>query len=327
MTVEDLLRQAMADDVAPIPEPLDRWDDVEARAAATRRAAGRQRARRRHGGITALALAATAAAAFIALALTHAPARRVVVTPGAAPTVLTPPPTPASTVPGPAAGPTTAPTGGSTAGPTAVSSYQPLYPFRTLQEATAWEASYQATGVQPWHLDPGATALSFTGFLGYTDVTTVFGVRTDSTGAHVTVGFPNPTGSRVNSAVVHLRRFGTAATAPWEVVGTDDTSGFSLTTPKYATTVTSPFTVGGAITGVDENIKVQVLQLSSMTPLGLFCCQPAGSTGAPWQATVTWHGATDKVLIVAAATGGHVAAVERFTVTGVRTTAGTTPGL
>jgi hypothetical protein len=133
----------------------------------------------------------------------------------------------------------------------------------------------------------------------------------------------------VSSAVVHLRRFGSGNNAPWEVVGTDDTSTFSLTKPSYGAVVTSPFAVGGAITGVDENIRVEVLQLSSTTPIGTFCCQPAGNTGLPWSANVTFHGASDpgNVLIVAASTGGHLAAVERFTVTGVRTSGGSTPGL
>ncbi len=158
-------------------------------------------------------------------------------------------------------------------------------------------------------------------------MTTVFGVRTDASGAHVTVGFPNPNGSPVNSAVLHLRHFGSSATAPWEVVGTDDTPQFSLTTPRYGAMVSSPLSVGGAIDGVDESIKVRVWQLSSPTPIGIFCCQPAGGAGVPWAAAVTFTGATDPVVIVAASTGGHLAAVERFTVTGVRLTKGSTPGL
>jgi hypothetical protein len=335
MTVEDQLRQAMADHAAGIAMPADRWREIEVEATAARRVEARRRARRRTGGLTMLGLAAAAAAALIALpALTHEPTRRVAVTPANRPTtVVTPQPTAPTTA---TAGVTSTPgsPGGSattTVAPTSVPAagfaYQPLYPFRSLQEATAWQASYRASGAQPWHLDPGQTSLSFTGFLGYADVTTVFGVRTDATGAHVTVGFPDPNGSPVNAAVVHLRRFGTASDAPWEVVGTDDTANFSLTIPRYGSTVKSPLTVGGAIVGVDENIRVQVRQVSSSTPLGVFCCQPAGNSGAPWGATVAFKGATDKVLIVAASTGGHLAAVERFTVTGVRTGAGSTPGL
>jgi hypothetical protein len=311
----------------------DRWSEIEAEAAAARRAEARRRARRRTGELTMLGLAATAAAAaLIALpALTQESTRRVAVTPANRPTtVATPQPAPptsappgASATPGGRATTTIAPT----TIPAAGFNYQPLYPFRNLQEATAWQTSYRTTGAQPWHLDPGQTSLSFTSFLGFTDVTTVFGMRTDATGAHVTVGFPNPNGSPVNAAVVHLRRFGPGADAPWEVVGTDDTADFSLATPRYGATVKSPLSVGGAIRGVDENIQVQVRQVSSPTPLGAFCCQPAGNSGAPWGATVSFKGATDKVLIVAASTGGHLAAVERFTITGIRTAAESTPGL
>ncbi|MDQ1393246.1 MAG: hypothetical protein QOF30_2223 [Acidimicrobiaceae bacterium] len=333
MTVEDQLRQAMADHTAGIGLAPDHWDEIEVQAAAARRVQARHRARRRAGGLTVLGVAVTAAAALIALpALTHESTHRVAVTPANRPTtIVTPEPAPttvspgATTVPGATAAP-----GGVTTVPTTVPTgfaYQPLYPFRSVQEATAWQASYRATGAQPWHLDPGQTSLSFTAFLGYSDVTTVFDVHTDATGAHVTVGFPNPNGAPVNSAVVHLRRFGTGTDAPWEVVGTDDTANFKLTTPRYGTVVKSPLTVGGAIMGVDESIRVQVLQVSSPTPLGVFCCQPAGNSGAPWGATVSFKGATDQVLIVAASTGGHLAAVERFTVTGVRTAGGSTPGL
>jgi hypothetical protein len=327
MNTEEQLRQVLAEQSAAVPAPGDRWHEIEARAAAARRAEARRRVRRRVGGFGVVAVAACAAAALIALpALTHESTRRVVVTPGSQPTTgVTPQPTaPATTAPGQA--PSTAPPPATTI-PASGFSYQPLYPFRTLQEAAAWQASYRASGAQPWHLDPGQTTLSFTGFLGYSDVTTVLAVNNDSSGAHVTVGFPNPNGAPVTSAVVHLRRFGTANDAPWEVVGTDDSPDFSLTKPVYGATVRSPLNVGGAIIGVDENIRVQVLQLSSHTPLGVACCTPAGSSGAPWAATVTFHGATDSVLILAASTGGHLAAVERFTVTGVRTGGGTTPGL
>ncbi|HUO49581.1 MAG TPA: hypothetical protein VMU09_12170, partial [Acidimicrobiales bacterium] len=120
------------------------------------------------------------------------------------------------------------------------------------------------------------------------------------------------------SAVIHLARWGSVAGAPWEVVGTDDTS-FSLTTPAYGATARSPLAVGGSITGVDESISVVVRQPSSGGPLGTFCCQPAGGSGSAWSAMVTFAGGTDPALTVVAATGGHVQKVERFTVTGIRT--------
>ncbi len=328
MTVEDRLRDALFAETEAMPTPPDRWDSIESRAAAARRAQARRRSRRRAGGLTAVGLAAATAAALVVVpVLTRDQPRRVTVNSAGHPTTVVAP----TTVP-------TGPTGSTKATPAPPLSsptvpargfaYQPLYPFASLDAAKSWQAEYAATGAQPWHLDARQTALSFTGFLGYTDITAVANVRTDSTGAHVTVGIPRPQGLQVlPAAVLHLRRFGTGTNAPWEVVGTDDTADFSLTTPVYGTTVASPLKVGGAINGVDESIRVQVLQPSSTTALAVSCCTPAGSSANPWSATVTYRGATSDVLIVAASTGGHVATVERFTVTGVRTAAGATPGL
>ncbi|MGW0558782.1 hypothetical protein ACWDZ6_32150 [Streptomyces sp. NPDC002926] len=46
-----------------------------------------------------------------------------------------------------------------------------MWPFATLAEAQAWQRDYRAGGHQPWHLDPGQTALSFTqGYLGFRDI-------------------------------------------------------------------------------------------------------------------------------------------------------------
>jgi hypothetical protein len=195
-----------------------------------------------------------------------------------------------------------------------------MWPFRTLAEARAWEASFQAGGHQPWHLDAGQTALSFTnGYLGYTEINQVVKQTVDSTGAHVSVGYSNPNGQLQTAAVIHLVRFGSDRNAPWEVVGTDDTPSFTLTVPGYGQPARSPATVGGVITGVDENIRVQVLQPSSSSPLGSAPGVPAGGTASPWRTPVTWQGATDPVLTLAASTGGHLQAVERFTVTAVTT--------
>jgi hypothetical protein len=141
----------------------------------------------------------------------------------------------------------------------------------------------------------------------------------DAKGAHVAVGYANPNGQLSTAAVIHLVRFGTGATAPWEVVGTDDPPSFALTTPAYGARVTSPATVRGTITGVDESVRVQVLQLSSSSPLGTAPGVAAGGSVSPWQTTVPWQGATDSVLTIAASTGGHLQGVERFTVTAVTT--------
>jgi hypothetical protein len=193
-----------------------------------------------------------------------------------------------------------------------------LFPFQTVQEVQAWQQSYRSGGQQPWHLDAGATALAFAQFLGYIEVDKVVATSTDAKGAHVSVGSVVPDTNRLTTAaIVHLVRYGTGGDAPWEVVGTDDTS-FSLTLPAYGSTITSPLKVGGRISGVDESIKVHVQQLHANGYLGEFCCVPAGGTSSPWSAKMTFFPTTDPVLMVSASTGGHTRNVERFTVTGVK---------
>jgi len=178
-----------------------------------------------------------------------------------------------------------------------------------------------SNGSDAWHLSSSTTALDFaTDYLGFTEINAVFGTTANGTGAHVALGFHPANTSSVTSAVVHLVHWGTGPDAPWEVVGTDDTT-FSMTIPPYGTMASSPLRVGGIITGADENISVKVRQPSSSSAIGSYCCTPAGGKGSPWSATVSYTGATDPVLTIVAATGGHVQTVERFTVTGVRSAA------
>ena len=194
--------------------------------------------------------------------------------------------------------------------------YQPLWPFANLTAAKDWQAAYRSGGQQPWHLDAGQTALSFTrGYLGFNDIDIVTSTRTDSIGAHVGVGYRDPNGTARTAAVLHLVRFGTDSDSPWEVVGSDDAT-FSLEIPAYGSVVHSPVTVGGHITGVDENIRVTMRQLSA--PVGQSCCTPAGGTNQPWTAKVPFSGLTDTVATIVASTGGHLQAVERFAIQGVR---------
>lgn len=199
----------------------------------------------------------------------------------------------------------------------ALGSYLPLYPFDSPGSVAQWQAAYQNGGHQPWHLDAGQTALAFAAWLGYTDVDAVISTTTDARGAHVSVGFRPTSENPATSAVVHLVRWGGGTDIPWEVVGTDDTT-LSLTTPAYGATITSPVNVGGRISGVDENLGVQVRDLQYQVPLGRYCCLPAGGTDTPWMAQVNFAAPSGTVLTIAAQTGGHVAAVERFAVTGVR---------
>jgi hypothetical protein len=188
-----------------------------------------------------------------------------------------------------------------------------------VQEVQAWQQSYASGRQQPWHLDAGQVALAFATWLGYMGIDKVIGTRTDGSGEHVSVGFQvgGPNSENVTSAMVHLVHWGTGSDIPWEVVGTDDTT-FSLIRPAYGAAVTSPVTVGGLISGVDENISVQVRTSSSPSAVGTFCCFPAGNTNTPWDTPVSFAASSGAVLTIAAQTGGHVAGMERFTVTGVR---------
>lgn len=198
------------------------------------------------------------------------------------------------------------------------SDLQPLWPFTTLAQAREWARAFRSGGHQPWHLDPEQTALSFTGhYLGFEAVDRVTSRAIGGREARIGVGLSG-TESTGTAAVIHLVRFGTGPDAPWEVVGTDDTT-FSMTRPGYGSVARSPMTVGGRITGVDESVRVDVRQPSSPNPLGTSCCMSAGGNGQPWRSTVSFTGAYDPVLTVVASTGGHIAEVERFTVTAVRT--------
>jgi hypothetical protein len=232
------------------------------------------------------------------------------------PTVTIPKPSPTPT-PTPSA--TTKPSPSQTAGGTApapfVLGYEPLWPFGDHDAAEVWRSQHSASGSQPWHLDPDQTALSFTmGYLGFTDVNRVTSHVIDGDGAHIGVGYLNPSGQPHTAAVLHLVRFGSAADAPWEVVGSDD-ADFSIEQPQYGSTVSSPFTIGGHITGVDESIHIWVRHLGSTAPVGEQCCQPAGDVNSPWSQQISFTGSG--VLTLVASTGGHLQGVERFAIHGV----------
>ena len=242
--------------------------------------------------------------------------------PGSSTTVAPPPPQASDSAEGPPA----SSNGDAAEGPPASSNgdagaefqYPPLWPFSTQAEVDAWRQQHAAQGTQPWHLDAEATALAFTtGFLGFGEIDQVVASDVRDREAWVSVGYDTGSGSRSTAAVVHLVRFGPGDGAPWEVVGTRDTD-LTLETPSYGSSVSSPVRVGGRITGVDENLRVQVRQPSSQVPIGEACCLPAGGQGTPWQTTVSFSGATDPALTIVVSTGGHFQGVERFAITGVR---------
>jgi hypothetical protein len=220
---------------------------------------------------------------------------------------------PSATGAAPSASPS--PTGTpSQAPPPVYERYQPLWPFGSYAEAEQWRT--EGGGSQPWHLDPEQTALDFTrSYLGFTEIDQVTGTFFDDLGAHIGVGYRDPDGVSHTAATLHLVQYGTASDSPWEVVGSDD-STFTLEQPAYGSQVSSPMTVGGHITGVDENIVVSVL--ASQTDRATLAQVPAGGDGAAWttgEVSFEQRG----VLTIVASTGGHLQQVERFAIQGVHT--------
>jgi hypothetical protein len=227
-----------------------------------------------------------------------------------APTPSSPVSPPASGVPAPAFG------------------YQPLWPFSSVAAATTWQLAYRSSGAQPWHLDPGLTAVGFTtGHLGFAELNQETSRRIVGREAWIGVGHDRHDRQRGTAAgmdparmgtaaAVHLARMGAGADAPWEVVGTRD-STLSITAPGYGAAGSSPLTVGGRITGVDEALRVAVIDGDGRT-LGRVSGVPAGGENTPWSVTVGFTRPAGRVLTVVVSTGGHVAEVERFAITAVR---------
>lgn len=223
-----------------------------------------------------------------------------------------------STVPTVPTTTSTAPTSSTTAAERGdpLAGRMPLWPFGTVEEVTRWQDG--GTGHSPWHLDAEATAIFFTtNYLGFAGVDKVIASDIGRSEAKITVGYQGDLPKPAPAAVLRLVRWGEGENAPWEVVGSiDDT--LTLTSPEYGAEITSPVTVGGQITGVDESIDVQVREPGRPTPLGDACCLAAGGENSPWSTTVPITGASNATLTIVAATGGHAADVERFAVTGVR---------
>jgi hypothetical protein len=231
----------------------------------------------------------------------------------AAPAQPAAPPSAAPAGPGPGAPASPAPEDGTTAFP-----YQALWPFADAEQAREWQTRAAPQGHQPWHVDAEFTALAFTqGFLGFTEIDEVTSTDVEGDEAWIGVGSALPDGGRSTAAVVHLVRFGSGPDAPWEVVGTRDDT-LVLDTPRYGDSVSSPVTAGGTITGVDESLRLQVRQVDRDGVLGEYCCTPAGGTDQRWTAQVPFEGTGTGALTLVVSTGGHVADVERFAVTGLR---------
>jgi hypothetical protein len=193
-----------------------------------------------------------------------------------------------------------------------------LWPFQTAGQVRAWQANQRAAGGDPQHrLDPVATALEFTrGALGFTGIDRVTSATGTADEQFVGVGWQAERGQVLTVATLRLVRFGSGDRAPWVVTGSRDTNVFSR--PAYGDVVGSPLEVGGRITGVDEALRVVVTgpggrTLGTAGPIGV------GGVDQPWAATVTLAAVPPAaVLTVVVSTGGHLADVEWFAVTGAR---------
>ncbi len=189
--------------------------------------------------------------------------------------------------------------------------YQPLWPFTSQDDADHWARD----GGEPWHADAEATALRFTReYLRFGEIDRVTAVETEDGEAWIGVGYSLGEGETSTVATIHLARYGDDPGAPWEVVGTRDEI-LTLQVPSYGAAVGPVFEAGGTISGVDESLRLQVHQTSE---IGGYCCLPAGGQDTPWSAEVSTDGAEPGVAILVVSTGGHVAEVERFAVTGLR---------
>ncbi|MBU9762672.1 hypothetical protein FR943_02235 [Mycobacterium sp. TNTM28] len=197
--------------------------------------------------------------------------------------------------------------------------FQPLWPFAAQHEADDWLNDGAPAGHSPWHADAKATALFFTqNYLGFAEIDQATTVDEQAREAWIGVGYSIPEVNSATAATIHLARFGPRPEAPWEVVGTRD-AVLTLDAPPYGSTVGPVIDAGGTITGVDESLHLQVRQLTQPEVLGEDCCLPAGGQARPWSARVTMTTPPQPgALTLVVSTGGHVANVERFAVTGLR---------
>ncbi|GFG53574.1 hypothetical protein MAGR_50150 [Mycolicibacterium agri] len=195
--------------------------------------------------------------------------------------------------------------------------YQPLWPFASQDEADRWLRD--GAGDEQWHADPQATALRFTrDFLGFFEIDRTTSFTEEADEAWVGVGYPLPNGENTTAATLHLVRFGAAEDAPWEVVGSvDDT--LTLSTPPYGHLAGIAIDAGGTVTGVDESLHLQAKQSTQPDALGTYCCLAAGGSASEWSTTLELSDRPQPGAVTLVVwTGGHVAEVEDFAITGLR---------
>lgn len=159
-----------------------------------------------------------------------------------------------------------------------------LWPFTSPAQMDAWRTDH---GQRPWADDDVQVAAHFA-----TDLLGVAGLIAKDVGVYDAVLRQQRVQQvelRLNGRLVStidLIRLHVAG--PWTVM--DARGGdLTITTPQVGATITSPTRVSGRITGVDENVQLQLITATGH--LLASSGAPAG-TPMPWEGTLTWSDQT-----------------------------------
>ena len=175
-----------------------------------------------------------------------------------------------------------------------------IFPFTSAKDERAWEQQ-AAQGHSPWEGDPRSVAtLWVANFLQLPSVNQVIRQTSTPTKVDVTLGRMQSDGSskrQVSVMTVHLVKYGKA----WLVTGATDDSGLlQISSPKAATTVSSPLVASGPGGGVHRAAAVQVRDATSPMKYGEGHDGSFGSTQG-WSATVpfsTPSGSVGVLLVI-----------------------------
>ncbi|MCW2674270.1 MAG: hypothetical protein JWP14_2859 [Frankiales bacterium] len=151
-----------------------------------------------------------------------------------------------------------------------------IWPFASHDQAQAWRHD---TSSMPWAADNLGVAQHFVD--DYLHLTGVHLVQT-CVSCDV-VGIVNADGHEV--ATIGLVREDDGSPRAYSVSGVYPASGFTVTSPAEGRQITSPATLTGRITGVDENISISLVTQTGRS-IGT-ASTPSGS-GAPWSTTISW---------------------------------------
>jgi hypothetical protein len=181
---------------------------------------------------------------------------------------------PTTQVPRPTSRPTDGPPPSPSAPPVRTTYTGPaLWPFTSASQAAAWGRDHAD---RTWAGDAGAVASRFgQQFLGLSGVDAVAAAAADR--VTLRVG-GQPVGE------VRLARYDVAGGPAWTVVSVSG-GDLRVTSPRAGEAISSPTTVTGRITGVDENVRLRLVTAAGkeIATAGA----PAGSA-VPWQGPLSW---------------------------------------